>query len=75
ARLKEYGFFTATLQQTDAAAQAQDWTSWTLPHYSRYKFAALFQIIDGFLHGQPNGDFMLNTKTGELTSLKNHQAQ
>ena len=75
ARLKEYGFFTATLQRPDAAAQAQDWTSWTLPHYSRYKFAALFQIIDGFLHGQPNGDFMLNTKTGELTSLKNHQAQ
>lgn len=75
ARLKEYGFFTATLQQSDAAAQVQDWTDWTLAQYSRYKFAALFQIIDGFLQGQPNGDFMLNTKTGELTSLKKHQAQ
>ncbi|CAI3795410.1 metallophosphoesterase family protein [Rheinheimera sp. MM224] len=75
ARLKEYGFFTATLQQPDAAAQVQGWTDWTLAQYSRYKFAALFQIIDGFLQGQPNGDFMLNTKTGELTSLKKHQAQ
>lgn len=75
ARLKEYGFFTATLQQPDTAPQIQDWTKWTLPQYSRYKFAALFQIIDGFLQGQPNGDFMLNMQTGELSSLKNSQAQ
>ncbi|MGY5796240.1 metallophosphoesterase family protein [Rheinheimera faecalis] len=74
-RLKEYGFFTATLQQPDTAPQIQDWTKWTLPQYSRYKFAALFHIIDGFLQGQPNGDFMLNMQTGELSSLKNSQAQ
>lgn len=74
-RLKEYGFFTAALQQPDTAPQIQDWTKWTLPQYSRYKFAALFQIIDGFLQGQPNGDFMLNMQTGELSSLKKHQAQ
>lgn len=75
ARLKEYGFFTATLQQPNAAAPVQHWTDWTLPQYSRYKFAALFQIIDGFLQGQPNGDFMLNMQTGELNSLNNSQAQ
>ncbi|MBU0912236.1 MAG: metallophosphoesterase [Gammaproteobacteria bacterium] len=75
ARLKEYGFFTETLQQPDTATPVQEWTKWTLPQYSRYKFAALFQIIDGFLQGQPNGDFLLNMQTGELSSLKKHQAQ
>jgi len=74
ARLKEYGFFTATLQQPNAAP-VQHWTDWTLAQYSSYKFAALFQIIQGFLQGQPNGDFMLNMQTGELNSLNNSQAQ
>ncbi len=73
-RLKQYGFFTALLQQPAAAVKVQDWTQWTLPQYCQYKFAGLFQIIDGFLKGQPNGDFMLNMHTGDLTSLKNHQA-
>jgi len=75
ARLKQYGFFTATLQQPGTAVPVQPWTEWTLAQYSQYKFAALFQIIHGFLQGKPNGDFMLNMQTGELTSLKNSQAQ
>ncbi len=74
ARLKEYRFFTAVLQQSNQTTPVQQWTNWTLPQYSQYKFAALFHIIDGFLQGQPNGDFMLNMQTGELTSLKKHQA-
>jgi hypothetical protein len=74
-RLKQYGFFTAALQQPATAVPVQPWTEWTLAHYSQYKFAALFQIIHGFLQGKPNGDFMLNMQTGELTSLKNSQAQ
>lgn len=73
-RLKQYGFFTALLQQPAAVVKVQDWAQWTLPQYCQYKFAGLFQIIDGFLKGQPNGDFMLNMHTGDLTSLKNHQA-
>jgi 3',5'-cyclic AMP phosphodiesterase CpdA len=74
ARLKQYGFFTSVLQQGKAATD-KNWAQWTLPQYSQYKFAGLFQIIDGFLQGQPNGDFMLNMQTGELSSLKNSQAQ
>lgn len=73
-RLQQYGFFTALLQQPAAAVKVQDWTQWTLPQYCQYKFAGLFQIIDGFLKGQPNSDFILNMQTGDLTSLKNHQA-
>lgn len=74
ARLKQYGFFTSVLQQGKTATD-QNWAQWTLPQYSQYKFAGMFQIIDGFLQGQPNADFMLNMQTGELSSLKNTQAQ
>jgi 3',5'-cyclic AMP phosphodiesterase CpdA len=74
ARLKEYGFFTSQLQQSEPVRQNQQWRQWTLPQYSRYQFAALFQIIQGFLQGPPNGDFMLNMKTGELRSLPTTQA-
>ena len=72
-RLKEYGFFTSQLQQSEPVRQNQQWSQWTLPQYSRYQFAALFQIIQGFLQGPPNGDFMLNMQTGELRSLPTTQ--
>ena len=75
ARLKEYSFFTATLPQTSEEPGSQNWASWTLPQYSSYKFAALFQIIQGFLQGQPNGDFLLNMQTGELRSLRQTQVR
>ncbi len=71
ARLKEYSFFTSQLQQAKTAANQnpENWAQWTLPQYSLHQFAALFQIIHGFLQGPPNGDFMLNIHTGEITSL------
>ncbi|MDF3125922.1 metallophosphoesterase [Rheinheimera sp. 1928-s] len=73
-RLQHYGFFTALLQNVATKPQAQNWQNWTLPQYCQSKFSGLFQIIHGFLQGQPNGDFMLNIQTGELTSLNNTQA-
>ncbi len=73
-RLKEYGFFTATLQHAETEGKNQQWKQWTLPEYSQYKFGALFQIIDGFLNGQPNADFMLNLQTGEITRLQQDPA-
>lgn len=74
-RLKQYGFFTSVWQQPATAAKVQDWQSWTLTQYSQYQFSALFHIIDGFLRGQPNADFMLNMQTGELKALHNIQAK
>lgn len=78
-RLKEYGFFTSVLSAENSAQATteldKNWTQWTLPQYCHYKFARLFQIIDGFLQGPPNGDFMLNMQTGQLTSMEKAQAQ
>ncbi|MDR7119107.1 metallophosphoesterase [Rheinheimera soli] len=73
-RLKHYGFFTALLQQPAQTPQVQNWANWTLPQYCHNKFAGLFQIIHGFLQGPPNGDFILNMQTGELTSQNKSQA-
>ncbi len=76
AQLKQYGFFTSQLQQAKITANHNkaDWPQWTLPQYSQHQFAALFQIIHGFLQGQPNSDFMLNMQTGEITALNKAQA-
>ncbi|WP_127021284.1 metallophosphoesterase family protein [Rheinheimera mangrovi] len=74
-RLKQYGFFTSVWQQPATAAKVQHWQNWTLTQYSQYQFSALFHIIDGFLRGQPNADFMLNMQTGELKALHNIQAR
>ncbi|RVT45472.1 metallophosphoesterase [Rheinheimera sediminis] len=74
-RLKEYSFFTATLQPVEKPAQKSlPWTQWTLPYYCQHQFGALFQIINGFLTGQPNADFILNMQTGDITAFNESQA-
>lgn len=74
-RLKEYSFFTATLQPVEQPAQKSlPWTQWTLPYYCQHQFGALFQIINGFLTGQPNADFILNMQTGDITAFNESQA-